>query len=216
MGVINAWIQKLLPRDKVIIDLVYQASSNMKQASAVYRQLGQSTSVQDFQKVRQRMTDIEHNGDNLTHQMFDELNRTFITPFDRQDLMKLISLIDDVVDYLHEVTETIVLYSVPELTRDMKEMIGVGSDAIQEACFALEKIKQLHKPQVFKQHMIKIHELENKGDAYFRNAIASLLQPGIDPLHFFRTERVLREMEGAIDRVEDLANIIDTIVIKHG
>jgi predicted phosphate transport protein (TIGR00153 family) len=200
----------LMPKKSIFFTLFSQHAQNALEASQALEKL-----VTDFTQLEDKVRDIhaiEHYGDKLTHQIIQELNGTFVTPLDREDIIGLASKLDDVTDVCYDVAEMISLYKVtsirPAAIRQARTLVQAASEVVA-SLQGLEKLKGLEP------HWIKIHTLENEGDAVFREAVADLFARSTDPVEIIKWKDIHGLIEVAIDRCEDVANIVETIVVKH-
>jgi uncharacterized protein len=169
----------------------------------------------DFRDIPERQRQIkafEHQGDEVTHEIVRTLNRTFVTPFDREDIYALSSGLDDVLDFIDEVANTITLYGiehVPDTARPMAELLLRAVREVQGA------VSKLHDGRGLESHWIEIHGLENQGDQYSRQAIAELFRGGMDAIEVVKLKDLYALLESALDRCEDVANVLESITIKN-
>ncbi len=200
----------LLPKKSFFfIQFDKHASNSLEAAIALERLLT------DFTEVERKVRDIhaiEHYGDQLTHEIFKSLNETFVTPLDREDIIGLASKLDDVADVAYDVSELVLLYKVrsvrPQAIRQVKALVGAATEMVT-MMKALEGLKGLEP------HWIKIHTFENEGDQVFRDAVGDLFENVADPIEIIKWKDIHSLIEVAIDRCEDVANIVEMIVIKH-
>ena len=200
----------LMPKKSVFFTLFSQHAQNALEAAQALERL-----LADFTDVENKARDIhaiEHYGDKLTHQIIQELNGTFVTPLDREDIVGLASRLDDVTDVCHDVSEMVVLYKVTEVRPIAVQQAKVLVSAATHIVEALTKLEKLEGLEPF---WIKIHTLENEGDALFRSAVADLFAKSTDPVEIIKWKDLHGLIEVAIDRCEDVANIVETIVVKH-
>jgi predicted phosphate transport protein (TIGR00153 family) len=200
----------LMPRKSIFFTLFNQHAQNALEATQALERL-----LSDFSDVDNKARDIhaiEHYGDKLTHQIMQELNGTFVTPLDREDIVGLASRLDDITDVCHDVAEMVVLYKVGSIRPLAVQQAKVLVAAAEHLVTAL---KDLEKLAGLEQHWIKIHTLENEGDTLFRTAVADLFAHSTDPVEIIKWKDLHGLIEVAIDRCEDVANIVETIVIKH-
>ena len=200
----------LMPKRSIFFTLFSQHAQNALEAARALERL-----LTDFTDVESKARDIhaiEHYGDELTHQIMKELNGTFVTPLDREDIVGLASRLDDVTDVCHDVSEMVVLYKVtsirPIAVQQAKVLVAATTQLV-EALKGLEKLTGLEP------YWIKVHTFENEGDALFRSAVADLFARSTDPLEIIKWKDLHGLIEVAIDRCEDVANIVETIVVKH-
>lgn len=200
----------LVPRERRFYDLFDEHVTNIVGAAEVLVELFGDLS--DVPARQRRIKDFEHQGDEVTHEIVRTLNRTFVTPFDREDIYALSSGLDDVLDFIDETANTISLYGiehVPEEARPMAQLILDASLQVQQAVAKLEAGRDLE------QHWIEIHRLENQGDAYSRQAIAELFRGGMDAIEVVKLKDLYGLLESALDRCEDVANVLESITIKN-
>jgi uncharacterized protein len=200
----------LMPRKSIFFTLFSQHAENALEATKALEKL-----LTDFTDVENKARDIhaiEHYGDKLTHQIMQELNGTFVTPLDREDIVGLASKLDDVTDVCHDVSEMVVLYkvrSIRPLAVQQAKVLVAAAEHLVTAMKDLEKLAGLEP------HWIKIHTLENEGDQLFRTAVADLFAQSTDAVEIIKWKDLHGLIEVAIDRCEDVANIVETIVMKH-
>jgi predicted phosphate transport protein (TIGR00153 family) len=201
----------LLPRERRYFDYFQKAASNVSTAAlALTELLARPTDGADIQH---RIKELEHRGDEITHEVVRSLNRTFVTPFDREDIHALAKDLDDVLDYIEEISETVTLYNIQSIPRPALELAGLlvqASNHIELAITQLEVQKDIDK------HWIEVHRLENIGDEVMRRAIGDLFRSGTEPIEVMKLKDFYELLESAIDSCEDVANVIENIVIKNG
>jgi predicted phosphate transport protein (TIGR00153 family) len=166
----------------------------------------------DLGSYVQQIKSIEHACDNLTHTVSTSLNKTFITPFDREDIYMLSGALDDIVDLIDDAARAVVMYDVKGMTQHARNFAKV----IQGMSVQLHEIvKTLSKPTNITARLVELHRLENEGDDIYHTAIAELFRSQTDPLTVFKWKEIYEKLEAAIDRCENVANIIESVIIKH-
>lgn len=155
---------------------------------------------------------LEHQGDDVTHELVRTLHRTFVTPFDREDIYALAAGLDDVLDYIEEIADTVVLYKIDEIPPSAAQMVDLISRATTELKLGVAKLEQRGG---IEKHGIEVHRLENLGDTASRQAIADLFAGKYDALEVIKLKDFLTLLEDALDRCEDVANILEAITIKN-
>lgn len=159
-----------------------------------------------------RIKDVEHSCDELTHKITTKLNKSFITPFDREDIYHLSVALDDICDYIDAGARAIVMYGITEANVHSKQLARI----IQDLSRALHAaVSQLKKPTGMNEHFKEIHRLENEADEVYFRAIGELFKNTTDPVEVIRWKEVYEILEYATDRCESVANIIESIVLKH-
>jgi predicted phosphate transport protein (TIGR00153 family) len=200
----------LVPREKRFYELFDEQVLHIVAAAEVLAEL-----FADFRDIAERQRLIkerEHQGDDVTHEIVRTLNRTFVTPFDREDIYALSSGLDDVLDFIDEVANTISLYGiqrVPDAARPMADLLLQAARQVQIA------VGKLPSGQGLEEHWIEIHALENQGDTYSRQAIAELFRGGMDAIEVVKLKDLYALLEAALDRCEDVANVLESITIKN-
>jgi len=201
---------RLTPQKRQFFDLFIQASANAQAIARVLVDL-----LDDWPESRERLRDIrelEHEGDRLTHEVINLLNRTFVTPFDRDDMYRLASVIDDVCDHIDEAADNIDAYEVrdvPEKARQQAEVIHRAASRLHEAVERLEGFKDSSR------QLAALRELEDEGDRLSREAIADLFRSGADPLTIIRWKDIHEQLEEAVDACENAADVLEAILVKN-
>jgi uncharacterized protein len=165
----------------------------------------------DKEKLRD-IRELEHEGDRLTHEVINLLNRTFVTPLDRDDMYRLASVIDDVCDHIDEAADNIDAYEVtevPEKARLQAEVIHRAASRLNEAVELLEGFKDSAR------QLAALRELEDEGDRISREAIADLFRSGADPLTIIRWKDIHEQLEEAVDACENAADVLEAILVKN-
>ena len=171
-----------------------------------------SATTDDRERIASQLLDAEHAGDQISHDIGHKLEKTFVTPFDREDIHALISRLDDILDLIEEVADTCILYNIEAPT----ETAQAQAEIITRQCEQLvEGLGKLKKFKGLEQHWIEIHRLENEGDRIARQAVAELFKHGQNPIEVIKWKDVYALLEDAIDAAEDAANVIERIVVKH-
>jgi uncharacterized protein len=168
--------------------------------------------VSDYDRHIKEIKRIEHECDELTHTVSTTLNKSFITPFDREDIYMLSSALDDVVDLIDDAARALVIYDVRGVTPHARRF----ADVIKQMSVQLhEIIKTLERPSGLNPRLVELHRLENEGDDIYHAALAELFREERDPLTVIKWKEIYEKLEAAVDRCENVANIIESVVIKH-
>jgi len=203
----------LIPREKKFFALFEQGSQN---ALKIARQLKDMVHI--WENVKERVgviNDLEHQGDAITHQIFEQLHRSVITPFDREDIALLAHSLDDVVDFIHAAADAMLLYKVERPTHRAKEMVDILVQAVAEVEGAVSEIHdRIGRKQLLKR-CVEINRLENMGDTVFRSAMAELFDDSQDFAGLIKWREIYKHMESVIDRCEDIANILEGVALKY-
>lgn len=207
---------KLIPKDERFFEAFLSLGQKIREGVAIFRDLLEHPD--ELEQYARRIKAVEHEADTLTHRVAEMLNTTFITPLDREDIHALMSRLDDVMDFTDAVTQRMWLYGCGPASQHLKDMAVVLEKQAVEIEKALAALPELKKgPRAVLDRCIEINRLENEGDALLRTAMAALFKtPDVDPLHILKWKDVYEKMEVAIDCAEDVANVLEGIVLKHG
>ncbi len=208
------FLQFLLPKDKKFFPLFAQATENLVKASKVLVELV-NTAPEKRKEFVKEIEHLEHTGDNITHLIFTELSRNFITPFDREDMHKLASDIDDILDFIHGSAKRIDLYKVNELSDSITILADCILKGAIELNVAVKNLENLKNENIIKEACVKINSLENHADDVFNMGIARLFEEEKDPINIIKIKEILAALETATDKCEDAANTVQTILIKY-
>jgi hypothetical protein len=159
-----------------------------------------------------KIKDLEHKGDELTHSVIDELNKTFITPIDREDIHDLSAALDDVLDLIDSTAIRIVLFRIAEPIRYIPEMCAVLLSQAMEIGAAVSNLQDNNHVV---ERCIEINRLENDADRLFQSAIASLFEEVKDPIDVIKRKEIIETLEAATDKAEDVANVLESIIVKN-
>jgi uncharacterized protein len=203
---------RLLPNDERFYDLFEGSVKKVVQGAVELEDL-----IKDFRDVPVRakqIKDTEHEGDVITHETIEMLNRTFITPLDREDIHDLITSLDDVLDYIEACAERLNLFKVGKTTDEARLLVGILVKAAKEVEQAVSNLRRLKSDDIMK-NCIEINRLENEGDFVGRTAVAKLFEGEPNPLDVIKWNDIYDTLENAIDRCEDVANVLEGIVLKN-
>jgi hypothetical protein len=198
------------PRDRVFFELFEEAGQNILRAADLLDRMLRN--YPDSKDLARDILICEQEGDRITHDIISRLNHTFVTPIDREDILALASALDDIVDFTEEVADYLGLYKI-EAPMDqairLAHVLFLASEQVAEAIPRLRGFRDLSP------YTVEINRLENEGDRITREAVASLFQNGIDPMVVIRWKDLFERLEEAIDAAEDVANLLEGIVIKN-
>jgi len=197
-------------RDDAYFDLLDAAADNAAAAAVLLSTLLEG--FPDSLPLAERIVELEHEGDRITHEIIRRLNQDFVTPIDREDLLRLASALDDVVDLIDEVAAFLGLYGVEASMVQADAMARVLVEATRHLALAVHTAKSFDD---ISDQTVEVHRLENDGDAIVRQAIASLFEERIDPMVVIRWKDIFERLEDAIDATERAAFVLEGIVIKN-
>ena len=167
------------------------------------------------QKVA-RMTELEHNGDAITHQIMEQLHSTFVTPLDREDIALLTERLDDVMDFMEGAANAMLVYRIEQPTERARELTAILVAITNELVVAVPLLRSRSKMKEILGHCVEINRLENEADAVVRAALAELFDDGTPLADVIKWREIYEHLENAVDKGEDVANVLEGVVLKHG
>ena len=200
----------LIPREERFYDMFVEDAANVLTAARTLESF--FSTYEDRERIGAQLRDLEHRGDQMSHDIAHRLESTFVTPFDREDIHALVNRLDDILDLIEEVADTCILYHIREPT----EVACRQAEIITKQCIQLrEALAHLRGFRGLEPYWIEVHRLENDGDQITRQAVADLFRDGKDPLEVIKWKDVYDLLENTIDACEDAADVIERIVVKH-
>ncbi|QBQ39669.1 DUF47 domain-containing protein [Sphingobacterium psychroaquaticum] len=212
---LNSIFQYFVPKDKKFFPLFEQAGANLIEMAKLLQETVYSTDLAKRAEINKKLEDLEHKGDNITHQIHLELGKNFITPFDREDIHALASSLDDVADFIQGASNRIELYKVITITQPMKEITDLIVEATEHVATAINELKDLKNIRNITDSCVRINSVENKADYIFDKAVGELFEYEKDAITLIKNKEVLSAMEDATDKCEDVANVLESILIKN-
>lgn len=203
---------KISNKADAFFDLFVQSARNLVETTELLRDLVENYEDIDL-KVR-RIQDREHEGDEITHALIERLNTSFITPIDREDIYRLATALDDVLDAVEAVADLLLLHKVVEPLPVMKAQVDVLVQAAEQTEDVLGLLAKMDRARL-EPYWIQINSLENDGDQIYRHAVAELFSGDHKAMDVLRWKEVIEYLEEAIDGLESVSNIVEAIVLKH-
>lgn len=203
----------LRPSDDTFYDFFSRAAQNLVKGTDLLGELILADA--DIQSISERLVEVEHDSDAITHDLYKKINSTFITPFDREDLYRLGSNLDDVMDHLEAVGSLLYLYGLtrlPALPREMHEMVDVLD---RQSKLTAEAMTRLRVMKDLEDYWVECNRLENEGDRTYRMLLVRLFSGEYDALTVMKMKEVVEELELACDSFERVANTVETIAVKE-
>ncbi|HJT48209.1 MAG TPA: DUF47 family protein [Nitrososphaeraceae archaeon] len=207
-----SWIRS---NDKEIIEVLEEQAANLVKATS-YLVGFMSSYKTDGESRYETIKDLEHKGDQITHRLFTILDKTFVTPLDPEDISKLTSAIDEVLDATEGVANRFVLFSIEAPTPYMIELSKILLSASQEVQLLITRIRSLKSASNLIEHSKNIVNYEHKADTIYRTAIAELFKTNNNPIEIIKLKEVYETLEGALDRCADVADVVEDIALKYG
>ena len=204
---------KFTPSDNSFFEFFTRAAENLVRGAELLSEL--AIPDVDVQSVSERLSEVEHDSDRVTHEVYNKINSTFITPFDREDIYRLASTLDDVMDHIEAAGNLVYLYGLtklPALPREMHEMVGVLDRQARVTANAMPRLKSMTD---MKEYWVEVNRLENEGDRTYRMLLVRLFSGEYDALSVLKMKEVADELEKACDAFEHVANTVEQIAVKE-
>jgi predicted phosphate transport protein (TIGR00153 family) len=203
----------LMPRENKFYDLFEQSAKNITKSAQALKEMLDSWQFIDSRIAE--ITELEHEGDSITHQVISLLHRTFVTPFDREDIALLAHTMDDVVDFIHAAADAMFIYKIKAPTDRSKEIANVIVQAATEMEKAVTCLKHKKEFPKMLERCVEINRLENAADRIYRAAIGELFDNTRDMAEVIKWREIYEHMETATDRCEDVADVIEGVALKN-
>jgi len=202
---------RLIPRETKFFDMFAEIANNVTDGARVLSELLNDYDYERMPAAVAKITDIEHRGDEMTHRILIKLNQTFITPFDREDIHLLASSLDDVLDFIFSAADRLLNYKIIEPSPSAKVLAGIILHQAEELTKA---VSLLGKESTVLAHCVEVNRLENEADKVSREAIGRLFEGETDPITLIKLKELLEVLEEASDKAEDVADVIETVILK--
>jgi predicted phosphate transport protein (TIGR00153 family) len=214
------WIDRVLrhlfPRSDQFFTLLEGIAERISAAAAVFGELKFAGSRAEIEAIAGRLKPIETEADGICHNLYHEIDRTFVTPIDREDLAHLAKALDNVVDGMEHTAAFASLYRLDVLTPAMKELVGITVEAANTIVVAARQLRHFSDADAVKEPTIAVHRLENEADAVYRKATAELFSNGITAIELVRQKDMLFSLEECVDQCEDAMDVIRSVMVKNG
>ena len=212
---LNAVMRWLKPKEMVFFDLLESAAGNAYQAAQLFDREIRSGDPARFAELRRQSKDLEHIGDDLTHQIIDRLNHTFVTPIEREDILALAHSIDDVVDRIHSVCERLILYRISHVMPAVTEISSLIVEGAGEILHLIRSLRNMSNQKEIGDRIRRVHAMENKADSIYHAALAQIFENPQDPIELIKWKELLEKIEDATDKIELVAKVIGSTVMKN-
>ncbi len=213
---INSILHYFVPKDKkVFFPLFENAAGNVVAMAGNFLDAVNTVNPHAREDIYARINKLEHTGDEITHRIYLELSKTFITPFDREDIAALASAIDDVADYINGSAGRMVLYHIDHITEPIKKLAELVLQAATDMEKAIRELSDMKNIRGIADSCVRINSIENQADKIFDRAVADLFLYERDAIQLIKYKEVLSNLETATDKCEDVANVLETILVKN-
>ena|SRR5687768_2354512 len=203
------------PKDKVFYSLFEECADNVAKMSKLLITVVGEPDFDSRQRIISQLEDLEHANDELTHRIFTELGRNFITPFDREDIHYLASALDDIADYIFACGKKINFYRVNPNDTGMQKLAEIVHASATEVRKAVGELRDMKNMKIITESLIRINSLENQADDMFDMSIERLFATEPDAKEVIKKREIYQSMEMATDKCEDAANVIESIIVKY-
>ncbi|HEY3874101.1 MAG TPA: DUF47 family protein [Candidatus Kapabacteria bacterium] len=211
----SSFLRGLLPQENQYFRLFTSNITNIQEAATDLRRLLDAKTTSDRKILIARIEDAEHRGDQITHDIFADLSKTFVTPIDREDIHSLASEIDDILDLMEDVAVRTILYNVTEFPPEFRDLTDTLLRAVEDLGVAVPLLNDMKNVKQILSSCEHVNTCENAGDDIYHNAIARFFQEIKDPIELIKLKEILSDIEEAIDKCEHVANLIEGVVVKY-
>jgi len=202
-----------IPREEKFFDLFEESARNLVRGAGLLAELiGKWENIEE--KARE-ISELEHHGDNITHRIIAQLHATFVTPIDREDIAQLAERMDDVMDFIEGAAVAMLIYEVKRPTERAQELADILVRTTSEVSAALPRLRRRNQLNKIPEHCIEINRLENEADRVVRAALAELFHDQVELADVIKWREIYEHMETATDRCEDIANVLEGVMIKR-
>jgi len=208
-------IRKLLPQENQYFKLFTTNISNIHEAASDLRKLLDAKTTSERKILTSKIEDAEHRGDQITHEIFADLSKTFVTPIDREDIHALASELDDIHDLMEDLAIRAMLYEVHEFPPEFRDLTDTLLRAVDDLVIAVPLLNDMKNVDKILSACEHVNTCENAGDDIYHNAIARLFKDVKDPIELIKLKEILSDIEEAIDKCEHVANVIEGVVVKY-
>jgi len=206
-------IFRFFPRTFNFFDLFEKQVSHAVEAACLFKEIVARGGVSE--DALSRMASIEHQGDEVAHKIIDQLNKTFITPFDREDIHALASQLDDITDMVNNILNRLRVYNITAVDKNLVEFSVVIEQSVRAVARAIGGLRNHKDGQVVFEACVEVNRLENVGDAMRDQALSELFASARDPIAVIKWKDIYQEAETVLDVCEDVAHVVDSIMVKQ-
>lgn len=201
-----------LPKQFIFFDLLKDLNDCVKEIACLFAEFVDN--FNDFEKYAEQAKEIEHRADEKAHEIVKRLNKTFVTPLDREDIYLLSKELDDIIDYIENVIHNIQLYGITEKKESMNDFKRLISETSEELSKLMSQLRKQKHTTELNGSIIKIHGLEDQGDLVYQKAISQLFREEKDPVAIIKWKDILGNLEKIMDKFQEVSNTIEGIIIK--
>lgn len=215
MAGLNSFLKIFMPKNRVFFELFEQVADNCAKMGSVLKEVVAETDFDKRGSLIKQIEDLEHSNDDLTHSIFTELGRNFITPFDREDIHYLATSLDDIADYIYASAKKINFYRVNPNDLGMQKMADLIEQGAIQIRIAVKELRDMKNMRSITEALVKINSIENQADDVFDMSIERLFDTEPDAKEVIKKREIYQVMEIVTDKCEDASNVIESIIIKY-
>jgi len=212
---LDSLVKKFLPKDKIFFQLFEKVGDDVYAMGKLLDELVSKSNVDERAAIASRIEDLEHENDNTTHQIFIELGRNFITPFDREDIHHLATALDDIADYIHACSKKIISYKINPNDSAIQKMSELIKLSCEQVHIIVKELKNMRNSELISNALVKINSIENQADDVYDLSVENLFETEKDIKELIKKRELYQVMETATDKCEDASNVIETILVKY-
>jgi len=212
---LNSFLKIFMPKNKVFYELFEKVAGNAAKMGTLLKSIVSEPEFDKRQVLITQVEDLEHTNDELTHSIFTELGRNFITPFDREDIHYLASSLDDIADYIYAAAKKINFYRINTDDIGLKKFAELIEQSAQQVCIAVTELRDMKNMRNITEALVKINSVENQADDIFDMSIEKLFATEPDAKEVIKKREIYQVMEIVTDKCEDASNVIESIIIKY-
>ncbi len=212
---LNSFLKIFMPKNKVFYDLFEKVADNVAKMGSILKAVVAESNFDKRASLILQAEDLEHDNDELTHNVFTELGRNFITPFDREDIHYLASSLDDIADYIYAAAKKINFYRVNPNDTGMQKMSELIEQSAIQVAIAVRELRNMQNMRNITEALVKINSIENQADDIFDLSIERLFDTEPDAKEVIKKREIYQVMEIVTDKCEDASNVIESIIIKY-
>ena len=205
---------RLIPRDEKFYDMFEELANKIEEGGKMFTDI--LDNYEQSEAKIAKLKEIEHEADIITHRTYEKMHRTFLTPLDREDIYNLVNKMDSVLDMIEAAAVRMQLYKIKKPVDEIKELARILNLAIGKIKKIVYALRDKKKSQEILEDCVEINTLENEGDIVLRMTMARLFEREKDPIELIKWKEIFERIEESIDVCEDVSNIIEGIVLKHG
>lgn len=212
---LNTIIGIFVPKDRKFFEKFETAAENLVNIAGELKNLMNEHDHEKRSELVKKIHSLENAGDAITHDLMIELSSNFITPFDREDIHALATAMDNVADFIDASAKRIELYQIDVITEPMKQLAELVEQSVKELAVAIKEMRSMKNVVRVKEALVRINSIENHSDTIYNYAIAELFKTEKDAINLIKVREILEHLETATDRCEDVADVIESIIIKN-